>query len=69
MGRPAGAVEDYPYSEALAGSGIVWDAESIDALFAEGPEVYVPGTIMPMQVIANADDRRDLVEYLARAGN
>ena len=69
MGRAAGSVEGYPYSAALRASGIVWDADAIDALFAQGPEVYVPGTIMPMQVIADADDRRDLVEYLAEAGD
>lgn len=69
IGRPAGAVEGYPYSDALAGSGIVWDAASIDALFDRGPDLYVPGTIMPTQRIAGAGDRRDLIDYLARAGS
>ena len=68
IGRAAGAVEGYPYSEALAGSGIVWDEASVDALFDRGPDVYVPGTIMPTQRIASAGDRRDLIDYLARAG-
>ena len=67
IGRPAGAVEGYPYSDALARSGVVWDEGSVDALFDLGPDVYVPGTIMPTQRIADAGDRRDLVEYLARA--
>ena len=66
VGRPAGAVEGYPYSEALARSGIVWDASSIDALFDRGPDIYLPGTIMPTQRIAEAEDRRDLIDYLAR---
>ena len=68
IGRPAAAVAGYPYSEALARSGIVWDGASIDALFERGPDVCVPGTIMPTQRIAGADDRRDLIDYPARAG-
>ena len=68
VGRPAGSVPGYPYSDALARSGIVWDAASIDALFDHGPDVYVPGTIMPTQRITGADDRRDLIDYLARTG-
>ena len=69
IGRPAGAVEGYPYSDALVASGIVWDERSVNALFHRGPDVYVPGTTMPVQRIADADDRRDLVAYLARTGS
>ena len=65
IGRPAGAVVGYPYSDALIGSDVTWDAESVDALFDVGPDVYVPGTIMPTQRIADPGDRRDLIEYLA----
>lgn len=65
IGRPAGAVEGYPYSEALLGSGLVWQAENVDALFDVGPDVYLPGTIMPTQRIADPDDRRDLIAFLA----
>ncbi|AVO36403.1 c-type cytochrome [Pukyongiella litopenaei] len=67
FGRPAGTVGDYAYSEALDGSQIVWDAESIDALFDLGPDHYIPGTKMPMQRITDPADRADLIAYLRRA--
>lgn len=67
FGRRAGALEDYHYSSALDGSQIVWNETTIDALFDEGPEHYVPGTKMPMQRITGAQDRADLIAYLRRA--
>ncbi|MCR9151576.1 MAG: c-type cytochrome [Rhodobacteraceae bacterium] len=67
FGRPAGAVPGYPYSPVLAGSDLVWTDETIDALFDIGPDHYIPGSKMPMQVIAGADDRADLVAFLKQA--
>ncbi len=51
----------------LEGSAIVWTAETIDTLFDQGPEHYIPGSKMPMQVIAGAGDRADLIAYLEEA--
>lgn len=69
FGRKAGTVSDYRYSETLTGSDIVWSPETINDLFDEGPDHYIPGTKMPMQRIAGADDRTDLIEYLRTATN
>lgn len=66
FGRPAGSVAGYVYSEAVANSGIVWSEETIDALFDLGPDHYIPGTKMPMQRIAAARDRADLIAFLRR---
>lgn len=67
FGRRAGTVQDYAYSDALAGSDIVWDSATIDRLFDLGPEHYTPGSKMPMQRITGADDRADLIAYLREA--
>lgn len=67
FGRRAGSVADYSYSGTLAGSDIVWNDDTIDALFDEGPDHYIPGSKMPMQRITGADDRADLIAYLRRA--
>jgi cytochrome c len=67
FGRPAGSVEGYFYSPTLEGSDITWTEETINALFDQGPDHYIPGSKMPMQVIAGADDRADLIEFLAQA--
>jgi cytochrome c len=64
FGRRAGTVEDYSYSDTLLTSDIVWSAQTIDALFDLGPDVYIAGTKMPVQRIARAEDRADLIEYL-----
>ena len=70
MGRRAGAVSNYAYSAALAGAGLVWNEETIDALFREGPDVLTPGSKMPIQRIRNAQDRRDLIDFLkSQAGD
>jgi len=64
FGRRAGAVADYSYSDTLQTSDIVWSAQTIDALFDLGPDVYIAGTKMPVQRIARAEDRADLIEFL-----
>ncbi|MCV6592807.1 MAG: c-type cytochrome [Silicimonas sp.] len=67
FGRRAGQVAGYSYSDTLTGSEIVWDGDTINALFDEGPDHYIPGSKMPMQVIAGAGDRADLIAFLKQA--
>ncbi|MEX0340490.1 MAG: c-type cytochrome [Arenibacterium sp.] len=67
FGRPAGTVSDYRYSDILDGSEIVWDDETVDALFDVGPDHFIPGSKMPMQRITDPQDRADLIAYLKRA--
>lgn len=67
FGRPAGSVPGYFYSPTLRNAQIVWGEDTIDALFDMGPDHYIPGSKMPMQVIAGAGDRADLIAYLKQA--
>ncbi len=67
FGRQAGSLEGYFYSETLQDSDIVWNEDTIDALFDEGPDHYIPGSKMPMQRITGEQDRADLVAFLRRA--
>ena len=67
FGRGAGTVGDYRYSTVLTGSDIVWSEITIDALFDEGPDHYIPGTKMPMQRIVKPQDRVDLITFLRDA--
>ncbi|NSX55575.1 c-type cytochrome [Parasulfitobacter algicola] len=69
FGRKAGTVPDYIYSSTLTNSDIIWDDDTIDALFDEGPDHYIPGSKMPMQRITQQKDRDDLVAYLRRTTN
>ena len=67
FGRPAGKIEDYAYSDAIAKSDIIWDEDSIDQLFAKGPDKFVPGTKMPLQRIADKERREALIKFLKKA--
>lgn len=62
IGRPAGSVSGYPYSFALAQSGLIWNEATLDHWLA-GPQTLVPGALMPMSV-SDAAARRDIIAYL-----
>jgi cytochrome c len=66
FGRPFGQVSGYHYSEALQNSDLVWNEKTVDALFAQGPADYVPGSKMPLQRMPNAADRAELIGFLKR---
>ncbi len=67
FGRRAGSVGGYDYSPALAKSGIVWTAQTLDKWLA-GPRAYVPGALMPLSV-ADEAARRDIIAYLKTTGH
>lgn len=62
FGRRAGTVEGYFYSEPLKASGIVWDAETLEA-FIKNPSERVPGTFM-LAVVPDPARRAAIVDYL-----
>lgn len=64
FGRTAGSHPDYRYSQALVKSDLVWNEETIDKLFAIGPDHLLPGTKMPLQRMPSAQDRADLIAFL-----
>jgi cytochrome c len=67
FGRRAGSLPGYPYSEALRESDIVWTEETIGQLFDHGPDEYVPGSKMPLQVLRSVDRREALIAFLKEA--
>ena len=69
FGRKAGTLEGYKYSKALIDSDIIWNEESINRLFDEGPDKVTPGTKMPIQRMKKIQDRQDLVMFLKKATN
>lgn len=64
FGRRAGSVSGYAYSPVLRRAGFVWDEESLRALFAKGPHVFVPGSKMPLQRIPDPEDLEALLDYM-----
>src|SRR5579885_59050 len=67
FGRRIATLPGYNFSPALKQPDIVWSKETISKLFEIGPAHYTPGTKMPEQTIGSAEDRKALVDFLARA--
>ena len=63
VGRQAGTVEGFKYSEANKTSGIVWSAETLDP-YLESPRKVVPGTTMAFAGIRKPEERAALIAYL-----
>jgi cytochrome c len=67
FGRRIATLPGYNFSPALKKLDIVWSKETVAKLFEIGPAHYTPGTKMPEQTIGAEDDRKALVDFLARA--
>jgi cytochrome c len=63
-GSKAGTVPNFNFSAALKNSGIVWTPDKLDAWIAS-PGTLVPGNRMAFAGISNAQQRADVVAYLA----
>lgn len=66
IGRKAGSVEDYDYSDALKGSDIVWDEATLDR-WLQGPGKLVPGTKMGF-ILKDPKARADVIAFLKQEG-
>jgi cytochrome c len=66
FGRAAGKVEGFKYSDAMAGSGVVWDQETIDQ-YLENPKAFIPGNKMIFPGLKKADERENVIAYLKQA--
>ena len=67
FGRRIATLPGYNFSPALKKLDIVWTPETVSKLFEVGPASYTPGTKMPEQTIGSAEDRKALVDFLAKA--
>ncbi|WP_108263402.1 c-type cytochrome [Mangrovicoccus ximenensis] len=64
VGRPAGSFEGYGYSDALAGSGIVWTPAALRA-WMEDNDGFMPGTKMRHVGIEDRTVQDFILAYLA----
>jgi cytochrome c len=63
VGRKAASVDGATYSPALKTSGWTWDEATLDKYLTD-PKKALPGTMM-MMGFSNAQDRADIIAYLA----
>ena len=67
VGRKAGSIADYPYSEANRDSGLTWDVETLERYLAH-PQTVVPGTKMSFPGFADPQKVKDVIAFLSRFG-
>jgi cytochrome c2 len=66
FGRRSGELTDYKYSAAMANSGLVWDAPTLDAFLASST-AKVPGSAMSVS-ITDSVERANVIAYLTTLG-
>jgi cytochrome c len=66
IGRKAGAVEGFKYSEAMTSSGITWDVTTLTA-YLKDPKGYVPGNKMAFTGLKKDEDVVDVIAYIQEA--
>lgn len=63
IGRKAGTIEGFNYSDANKNSGVTWDEESF-AKYIRDPRAAIPGTKMAFAGLKDAEDIKDLTAFL-----
>jgi nitrite reductase (NO-forming) len=64
VGRKSGAEPNYAYSPAMKQANLTWDANTLDA-YLNDPQKVVPGNKMPFPGLKTAQDRADVIDFLA----
>ena len=68
VGRQAGSVPGFAYSEANASADFTWTGEVLFE-YLENPREQMPGTRMVFPGIADAQERADIVAFLETQGD
>ena len=70
IGRTAGSLEDFDFSEAMVAAGengLVWDAATLSAYLAN-PKEMVPGNTMVFAGLKSEEDRAAVIAYIEANG-
>lgn len=68
VGRHAGTVDGFSYSEAnkaAGGKGLTW-TEDVLLKYLENPMAFMPGTKMAFAGLRDPQDRKDVIAYLKK---
>lgn len=63
VGRRAGTIPNFRYSNAQKNSGIIWTEDTLFEYLAN-PRGYIPGTYMSFVGLRDAQQRADVIAYL-----
>lgn len=64
VGRKAGSVEGFAFSPAMKGSGVTWDAATLDKFISDPNQVVSGNKMQPFGGIADAGERKKIIDYL-----
>jgi cytochrome c len=64
VNRQSGQIPGFSYSEANRRSGLTWSIGTLDR-YLTAPRTLVPGTKMSFSGVKDAQQRADLIAYLA----
>lgn len=67
VGRKAGMVAGFNYSQPMKASDITWDAEKLDKYLAD-PKGFIPGNKMAFPGLKKPEDRANVIAYLQQQG-
>jgi cytochrome c len=65
VGRKAGLVPGFNYSDAMKNSAVIWTDATLDQWLAR-PAEFMPGNTMIFVGIRRPEDRADIIAYLRR---
>lgn len=68
VGKTAGQVPGFKYSDANKNSGIVWTEEKLFE-YLKNPRAVIPGTTMAFAGIADPQKRADVIAFIKANGN
>lgn len=63
FGTKAGDIPGFAFSDAMKGSGLVWDEKTLDT-YLTNPMKVVPGTRMTYAGLTDPTDRKAVIDYL-----
>ena len=64
VGRKAGTVDGFRYSDANKNSGVMWAPDKLDP-YLKDPKAFMPGNRMAFAGVKKDGERKDLIAYLA----
>lgn len=65
VGREAGGVDGFRYSDVNANSHVVWTEEAL-FVYLENPQAFLPGTTMAFPGLPRPQERADVIAYIKR---
>ncbi len=63
VGRKAGAIDGFKYSDAMKNAGVTWSNDTLDKYLAD-PKTFMPGNRMVYPGLRKEADRKAVIDYL-----